>query len=222
MMNPSILVYRKSATSVPPAPSHTCPVYACCHARPPPATCVPGTRPAPRFKSGGTHQTAVRRAPSPAAPRTAPRACSTRPARKENRTDLPTARPPDRPTSRPPDRPTTRPPDRPTARPPDRPTARPPDRTSPSRTPRPRPRTHAAATCTRTAQGRWVGGLGDGWCTPCVCMWRLRRTCVRGRGRAVQCSAVRRVAGRGSRGGIDAVRECKLSAVRLLSAVRRR
>jgi len=95
------------------------------HARPPPATCVPGTRPAPRFKSGGTHQTAVRRAPSPAAPRTAPRACSTRPARKENRTDLPTARPPDRPTSRPPDRPTTRPPDRPTARPPDRPTARP-------------------------------------------------------------------------------------------------
>ena len=39
-----------------------------------PATCVPGTRPAPRFKSGGAHQTAVRRAPSPAAPR----ACSTR------------------------------------------------------------------------------------------------------------------------------------------------
>jgi len=54
-----------------------------------PATCVPGTRPAPRFKSGGAHQTAVRRAPSPAAPR----ACSTRPhatwARTKNSTPGP-------------------------------------------------------------------------------------------------------------------------------------
>ena len=67
MMNPSILVYRTVQCQsvdlelLSRVDTHACPMSARRHAtparpphaRPPPATCVPGTRPAPRFKPGG-------------------------------------------------------------------------------------------------------------------------------------------------------------------------